>query len=163
MSEQTGIGKGDVEKEHQEWIQYPAKRIGQLMQEARRVGKNPDEVALGYLVVTITGDDLNCFYPVILSGFSPDASRKAASSISKRIEWEIEVPQAPEVLRERLKSAKESLGKIKWDTKEGFDEGYKMWKEEVQKWLLALEKKEPTIKSAIETYQEFAQLTGMTS
>ena len=156
MSEQ--IGKGQ-----QEWIEYPAKRIRELMQEARRVGKNPDEVALGYLVVTITGDDVNNFYPVILSGFSPDASRKAASSISKRMEWETHVPQAPAVLRERLKSVKERLGKIKWDTKEGFDGGYKMWKEDVQKWLLALEKKEPTIKSAMETYKEFAELTGMTS
>lgn len=163
MSEQTQIGKGDIEKKHQEWIEYPAKRINELIQGARRVGKNPDEVGLGYLLVTITGDDANCFYPVMLSGFSPDASRKAASSISKRIEWEIEVPQAPQVLRERLKSVKERLGKIKWDTNEGFDEGYQMWKEEVQKWLLALEKKEPTIKSAVKTYQEFAELTGKTS
>lgn len=152
-----------MERGHQEWIEYPAKRIRELMQEARRVGKNPDEIGLGYLVVTITGDDVNCFYPVMLSGFNSEGSRKAASSISKRIEWEIEVPQAPQVLRERLKSVKERLGKIKWDTKEGFDEGYQMWKEEVQKWLLALEKKEPTIKHAIETYQEFAELTGMTS
>lgn len=152
-----------IERKHQEWIEYPAKRIGELMNEARRVGKNPDEVALGYLLVIITGDDVNNFYPVILSGFNSQGSQKAASSISKRMEWEIKVPQAPEVLRERLKSIKERLGKIKWDTKEGFDEGYKMWKEEVQKWLLALEKKEPTIKSAIKTYQEFAELTGKTS
>lgn len=163
MSEQTQIGKGDIEKKHQEWIEYPAKRIKELMQEARRVGKNPDEVALGYLVVTISGDDVNCFYPVILSGFSPDASRKAASSISKRMEWEIEVPQAPQVLRGRLRSVKERLGKIKWETKEGFDGGYNIWKEEVQKWLLALEKKEPAIKNAVKTYQEFAELTGKTS
>lgn len=152
-----------IEKGHQEWIEYPAKRINELMQGARRVGKNPDEVALGYLVVTITGDDANNFFPVILSGFSPDASRKAAASISKRMEWEIGVPQAPQILRGRLTSVKERLGKIKWETKEGFDEGYKMWKEEVQKWLLALEKKEPAIKSAVKTYQEFADLTGKTS
>ncbi|MBI4153680.1 hypothetical protein HY503_01660, partial [Candidatus Woesebacteria bacterium] len=68
-----------MERGHQEWIEYPAKRIGELMQEARRVGKNPDEVALGYLLVIITGDDVNNFYPVILSGFNSQGSQKAAS------------------------------------------------------------------------------------
>lgn len=160
MSEQT---TEDIEIMQKSWIEYPSKRIKELMDEAKRVGKDPDEIALGYLVVIITGDDANCFHPAVMSDYNPEYLQTVWPSISKRIEWEMGVPQAPNELKERLRSTKEKLEKINWSTEEGFKEGYGIWEKEIRVWLIELEKKEPSIQRAAKSYGEFAKLTGETS
>lgn len=157
MAEQTAE---DIERMQQSWVEYPVQRIQELMDEAKRVGKDPDEIALGYLVVIITGDDANCFHPAVMTNYNPKYLRAAWPSIGRRMEWEMGVPQAPDQLKERLRSTKEKLENINWNTKEGFKEGYGIWDKAVKVWLIEFEKKDPTLKRAVQSYEEFAKLTG---
>lgn len=160
MAEQTAE---DLERMQQTWVEYPAQRIQELMDEAKGVGKDPDEIALGYLVVIITGDDANCFHPAVMTDYNPKYLQTVWPSISKRMEWEMGVPQAPDQLKERLRSTKEKLENISWNTPEGFKDGYGIWEKEIKVWLIELEEKDPTLKRAVQSYEEFAKLTGETS
>ena len=147
-----------VKKGAQEWVEYPRKRVEELMVKAREEGKDPNQIALGYLVNTIIGDDAGMFQAVIFRGFGLELSQEVRDKIIQRLDWEIGLEQAPQEVRNQLKVVREELGQDSWDTKKDFDESYKFWKENAQKWLIDFIESHPEVKKA---YEEYLALEGL--
>lgn len=146
------VDSKEFQEEWRRWIRRPQEKIEEVKKMARKAGQDPIQIARGYIIETVIGDDSNAFGPVIFKGFSPEDARRAREVIEWRLDWETASVETPEEVREQLREVRQKLGEVDWETKEGFDEAYKYWKEKAKGWLINFRDTNPGVKKASDDY-----------
>lgn len=153
MTEQAeGKTEKKVDKQLQEWIEYPKKKAETLRQKAKEAGEDVDTILLGHILSIIIGDDANAFHSAVYGGYIPEELKHSQTKILERLSSEIEFEQTPKEVKKQLELVRDKLQKHDWGDKEGFEKAHKTWKEEVQDWTLNLRDNNPEMKKAYEKY-----------
>lgn len=146
-----GIGEIPIDPEHLEWAREPFIHINLLRQDALQKGIDPSRAILGEVLHLIAGDDFNCF-GASNAPFVPGNAAIGKEQLMIRLIGEIDTPELPEEIRNRLQEVKERLEKMNWQTKNGFGKARKLWIRRVRNFVRAQIIEDPKCHEAMEDF-----------
>lgn len=119
---------------------------------ARHVGPQLDidveKFILGDVLVNITGDDEDIFiWTIGGSIFDPEIAAEAKSHLIERLDWEINTPETPQAIREKLEATHEIISSLDWRKKSDFDEARENWFS-LKSWVVQQIEENPELKKA---------------
>lgn len=127
LSKGASAGKDTAVKSLLRWGQQARIDADRLRRDSPKFGFDASKMVLGHVVATILGDDRQLFF-YLHEGIDDEALIRASQQNSlERIAFEIETPETPEDLREKLKAVKAALSASDWVNKDSFFASKKIW------------------------------------
>lgn len=134
-----------------EWVRYVGPQLG----------INVEKLILGMVLDKITNDDANTFFLVACNIFAPEIAAGAKQSLLERMRWEIDTPETPQKIRERLESTLQSVSSLDWTKRKEFDQAEAEWYR-LRDWVREQRKENQKFREAYEYYLASAE-TGRLS
>jgi hypothetical protein len=98
-----------------------------LRSKSPEFGLDPKKMVLGHLIRTIVSDDNNSFIYIHSLIFDRESIEGSQQNALIRLAWEIDLPETPEDLKERLKEVKEIVEMADWMREEDFEKSKDKW------------------------------------
>ena len=95
--------------------------------QSPNIGLDASKMVLGHVLRTITGDDGNSFVYLHTLIHDEIFLRGGQQNAIDRLAWEIELPETPEDLKEKLEKVKEDITGSDWTNKESFEVSKASW------------------------------------
>ncbi len=122
-----GIQRPDI-KHPDTWASVLQTRIDWLRQIGPQMGIDTPRAILGEVLGGIYGDDGNSFGFYFLDA---KLMEQAKRNLQIRMDIEINTPELPIYIRDRIKTIKLQVLSIDWTKEEGYKKAKKLWKKEV--------------------------------
>jgi hypothetical protein len=106
-------------KTHTEWMRHIAPQLG----------FDTPRVIKGMALASIIGDDENSFGFFFMKAEWGEMIEK---QIFERMDWEVNLPEVPENIKEQIRKTQKKLTEINFDNKEEYDIGRAFWKKHVR-------------------------------
>lgn len=124
---QPNIAKLDL-KDPFTWASAARVHAEWTRQVGLQLGVDIEKYILGDVLVSIIGDDANCFtWTVGGDFFDSDIASKAKSHLLERMDWEIGTPETPQRIRKRLRSVYQAASSFNWEKIEEFEQAKIEW------------------------------------
>ena len=146
-----------MQEEMQVWARQSRVDSDWIRIQAPGVGLDPSKMALGHVLRIILGDDRNSFTQVHDLIIDEESTRANQSAAIERLDWEIEVPEIPQELREQLIVLKQHFVDSDWSSKIKYIIAKNRWFEMQNGLEVSLEQK-PELKAALEYYDDNSQI-----
>jgi len=140
------------------WAEYAQVHSKWLRAVALQFGLDVDKLILGDVLSTIIGDDANCFiWYESGAPFESEWAERARNNLLFRLGWEINTPELPDNIREKLREVKEAVELLDWTNEATFKEAMKIWYS-AKDWVVEEIDKKPKLREAIEYDSEESQV-----
>lgn len=106
---------------HQKW----------LRQVAPQLGLDAKKAIVGDAVSSIIGDDTNCFPPEA-AGFHPEWSETGKRHLEIRLNYEIDTPELPDTIRQRLRKVKKQITALDWKDEKQYGKAKDLWQRDAK-------------------------------
>lgn len=100
---------------HCEWLRLVAPQLG----------LDTEKLILGNALSNIIGDDANSFG--LKAAFLPEFTEDSKTSIFIRMDWESELPELPENIRNQIRKIRQQLDASDWHGRENFERVRNIW------------------------------------
>ena len=110
---------------HEEWIRS----------NASRYEIDASKYILGYVLETIIGDDARCFGGLWNIRYDRQIAEMGKELLLIRLQWEIDVPELPANIRQRLEGFKGEADEADWASEDGFSAIKEGWKTKVKDYV----------------------------
>ena len=114
------------------WATKPRVFINWIRLVGHEYDLDVDKFILGRVLINILGDDANCFGPV--EDYQEELQelyKMSKENLIKRVEWESEVPELAEVIKDRLKDFLPSLEESDWTKEDEYISIREEWRENI--------------------------------
>lgn len=149
--------KSSAKKELLKWGLQARNDSNWLRAESSKYGLDASKMVLGHVLKTILGDDANSFAYMHTFIIDSDSIKGNQLNAIERLSWEIETPETPDSLREKLIKIKENLLICDWTNKDSFFVSKKIWekmRDEVEDFSKKDERTKDVINYYIENYKK---------
>lgn len=130
------------------WATIPFEFQDWCREHGSEYGVDTDKLILGELLGSIVGDDYNCFTIIVESESMSKVSHLMRSDLVRRIELEIEAPETPENIRERLREFLPVLLDSDWHKEEEFLRIREQWSRDIKDFVREEIDKNPEYREA---------------
>jgi hypothetical protein len=120
-----------AETEKREWARIPFEFLDWCRERGSEYGIDTQKLILGGVLGSIVGDDSNCFGVSLGLEYMPKVSPLQQRDLEIRVELEIDTPELPENIRERLRGFLPILLKSDWRNEEDFLRVRESWVRDV--------------------------------
>lgn len=129
------------------WALAPRTHIKWIRQVGSRLDIDVEKYILGNILVSIISDDANTFAWTVGGFFDSNIASGAKRDLLERMDWEINTPETPEMIREGLKSVLQAISPLNWKKKKEFDQAKTKWYQ-LKEWTEKQIKEHPKLKEA---------------